>query len=164
MISWLVFVTFAVVAIVFHKRLTLVEQRLLEITTSAPRDEALAAVEPESQPPEAATLHQPLAASVDTSAAKPIAAQPQISIEEPHDEPAPRTRIDFEELFGRRLPIWAGGITLAIAGMFIVKLSIDSGLLTPPIRVIAGLLFGTVLIAAAEVAYRQEHRVRDPRV
>ena len=81
------------------------------------------------------------------------------------DEPGKRGfALNFEDLFGRRLPIWAGGITLAVAGMLIVKLSIDSGLLTPPIRVIAGLLFGTVLIAGAEAALRFEERVRDPRV
>jgi uncharacterized membrane protein len=67
-------------------------------------------------------------------------------------------------LFGRLLPIWAGGITLAVAGMLIVKLSIDSGLVTPPIRVLAGLLFGTMLIVSAELALRFEKRVRDARV
>jgi uncharacterized membrane protein len=70
----------------------------------------------------------------------------------------------FEELFGRRLPIWAGGITLAVAGMLIVKLSIESGLVTPPIRVISGLLFGAFLIVGAELALRFEERIRDPRV
>ncbi|HYC95281.1 MAG TPA: DUF2339 domain-containing protein, partial [Sphingomicrobium sp.] len=70
----------------------------------------------------------------------------------------------FEELFGRRLPIWAGGITLAVAGMLIVKLSIEAGLLSPPVRVIMGSIFGLALIGAAELALRQEERVRDERV
>jgi uncharacterized membrane protein len=70
----------------------------------------------------------------------------------------------FEELFGRRLPIWAGGITLAVAGMLIVKLSIEAGLLSPPVRVFMGLAFGTALIGAAELALRQEAKVRDARV
>jgi len=69
----------------------------------------------------------------------------------------------FEELFGRRLPIWAGGITLAVAGMLIVKLSIEAGLLSPPVRVITGSIFGFALIGAAELALRQEERVRDAR-
>lgn len=70
----------------------------------------------------------------------------------------------FEDLFGRRLPIWAGGVTLAVAGILLVKYSIDTGLLSPVIRVILGLLFGGGLIAAAEGALRQEERLRDPRV
>ena len=67
-------------------------------------------------------------------------------------------------MFGRKLPIWAGGVTLAVCGFLIVKYSIDAGLLSPLVRVIFGLLFGTGLIAGAEAALRQEHRVRDPRV
>jgi uncharacterized membrane protein len=80
-----------------------------------------------------------------------------------HDEPSPSS-FSFEELFGRRLPIWAGGITLAVAGMLIVKLSIEAGLLSPPVRVIMGSIFGFALIGAAELALRQEERVRDERV
>jgi uncharacterized membrane protein len=75
-----------------------------------------------------------------------------------------RASLGFEELFGRRLPIWAGGITLAVAGMLIVKLSIEAGLLSPPVRVIMGSIFGVALIGAAELALRQDERVRDDRV
>ncbi len=70
----------------------------------------------------------------------------------------------FEELFGRRLPIWAGGITLAVAGILLVKYSIDANLLPPSVRVILGLLFGSALIGGAEATLRQRERVRDDRV
>lgn len=70
----------------------------------------------------------------------------------------------FEDLFGRRLPIWAGGITLAVAGVLIVKYAIDSGLLTHWVRVLGGFLFGAALIAGAEAAMRNESIVRDARV
>lgn len=73
-------------------------------------------------------------------------------------------KFDFEDIFGRRLPIWAGGITLALAGIFMVRFSIEAGLLTPPVRVALSFLFGFALLAAAEAAYRFEDRVRDPRV
>src|SRR3546814_13546395 len=53
-----------------------------------------------------------------------------------------RPSFSFEELFGRRLPIWAGGVTLAVAGVLLVKYSIDAGLLPPLVRVVLGLLFG----------------------
>ena len=76
-----------------------------------------------------------------------------------------RTRsFSFEDVFGRRLPIWAGGITLAIAGMLIVKYSIDAGLVSPIVRVVSGLIFGFALIGGAEAALRADARVRDPRV
>lgn len=70
----------------------------------------------------------------------------------------------FENLFGRQLPIWAGGITLAVAGVLLVKYSIDAGLLSPLVRCLVGLLFGAGLIGGAEAALRHDARVRDPRV
>lgn len=91
-----------------------------------------------------------------------------------HDEPAPehprakRMSINFEELFGRKLPIWAGGITLAIAGIFIVKYAIDAGffgrVFTPPVQAACGALFGLGLIGGAEWAWRKRDKVDDPRV
>lgn len=78
--------------------------------------------------------------------------------------PSPARTMSFEDIFGRRLPIWAGGITLAICGALIVKYSVDSGLLSPLVRVVAALLFGLGLIAGAEAARQNQDRVRDPRV
>lgn len=72
--------------------------------------------------------------------------------------------INFEEFFGRQLPIWAGGITLAIAGVLIAKYASDNGVLTPLVKIIFGFLFGGALIAGAEIAYRKEDWVADPRV
>lgn len=117
-------------------------------------------------------------------AAKPVApvAMPEPA-PEPEPESAPAGAVNaqparetpvqpessgFEELFGRKLPIWAGGITLAIAGVLIVKYAIDVGLFgrifTHGVQVICGLLFGGGLIAGAELAWRNEAQVRDVRV
>ncbi|RJG57352.1 DUF2339 domain-containing protein [Sphingobium terrigena] len=104
----------------------------------------------------------PSPAAVRDSA--PVAApDPILSPETQAASPA-RPGFAFEDLFGRRLPIWAGGITLAVAGVLLVKYSIDTGLLSPVIRLMLGLLFGGGLIVAAEGALRQEDRLRDPRV
>ncbi|MBB4860157.1 putative membrane protein [Novosphingobium chloroacetimidivorans] len=92
---------------------------------------------------------------------------------EPKVEPiAPRAErvrsrlagIGFEDLFGRKLPIWAGGLTLIVAAVLLVKYSIDSGLLSPGVRVVLGLLFGGAMIVMAEVARHREAAIRDPRV
>jgi len=80
------------------------------------------------------------------------------------EDERPPARAGFEELFGRKLPIWGGGITLAVAGMLIVKYSIDAGLLPPIVRVVMGLLFGTALIGGAEAALRFADKVGDVRV
>lgn len=82
----------------------------------------------------------------------------------PEQEPKPAFALDFEDIFGRRLPIWGGGIALAIAGIFLVRYSIESGLLTPNVRVAMSFLFGFGLIGAAEAAYRFDLRIEDERV
>ena len=76
----------------------------------------------------------------------------------------PRKRFDIEDIFGRRLPIWVGGITLAIAGVLLVRYSIEAGLVTPPVRVAMAFLFGLVLFAGAEFTYRKAEAVNDPRI
>ncbi|URW75488.1 DUF2339 domain-containing protein [Sphingomonas donggukensis] len=124
--------------------------------TPAPR--ATARIVHAAPPPESVIEEQVVAAVEPEPEPEPA---PDIPVTQP--TPAPRG-FAFEDLFGRKLPIWAGGVTLAVAGFLIVKYSIDAGLLSPLIRVLFGLTFGTALIAGAEVALRAEARVRDPRV
>lgn len=101
----------------------------------------------------------------------PLPAQAAEPEPAPASVPAPamrRAAINFEELFGRKLPIWAGGITLAIAGVLIVKYAIDQGIFarifTPGVQAVCGMLFGFGLIGAAEWAWRAREKVADPRV
>jgi uncharacterized membrane protein len=80
----------------------------------------------------------------------------------PPIEEAQAREFSLEGLFGRTLPIWAGGITLAVAGILVVKWSIDMGLVSPAVRVFMGFLFGLGLVAGAEIAIRR--RVADERI
>jgi uncharacterized membrane protein len=91
----------------------------------------------------------------------PATLEPPIKAEPPTKQPP---TIGFEELFGTKLPIWGGGITLAVAGIFIVKYSIDAGLLSPAIRVVFGLIFAVLLVAGAELARRWKETAIDPRI
>jgi uncharacterized membrane protein len=56
----------------------------------------------------------------------------------------------FEQRLVENWLVWLGGLTLALGGAFLVKLSIDYGLLTPPVRVILAVLLGIGLCAASE--------------
>ncbi len=60
-----------------------------------------------------------------------------------------KERISFEQQFGARLPVWIGGVALALAGFFMVKYSIETGLLSPTVRVVLGIIFGVGLLCAA---------------
>lgn len=59
---------------------------------------------------------------------------------------------NLEEQLGTRWPVWLGGVALFLAAAFFVKYTFDSGLLTPPIRVLLGVLFGGALLAGGEFA------------
>lgn len=58
--------------------------------------------------------------------------------------------INLEQQFGARLPVWIGGIALALAGFFLVKYSLDNNLLSPTVRITIGGLFGLGLLYAAK--------------
>jgi uncharacterized membrane protein len=120
---------------------------------------------PDAQPLQADAA--PLQPASDLNANEVFAPSPEhAEADLPVVERAPRFRLgfDFEEIFGRLLPIWGGGIALAVAGFFLVRWSIEVGMLTQSVRVALSFAFGISLIAAAEIAYRCEHRLKDERV
>ncbi|MES2751561.1 MAG: DUF2339 domain-containing protein [Pseudomonadota bacterium] len=71
-------------------------------------------------------------------------------------EPAAQAGPGFEERLGTRWVVWVGGLTLALGGVFLVKYSIEAGLLGPGVRVLLGGLFALALLATGEYARRKE--------
>ena len=69
----------------------------------------------------------------------------------------------FERLVAGRLLIWLGGIALVLAAIFLIRYSIEVGLITPAARMAGAGLFGLVLIAAGEWA-RRGRLADDPRI
>ncbi len=57
---------------------------------------------------------------------------------------------NIEQHLATRWPVWVGGVALALAGFFLVKYSIEIGLLNPLNRVVLGILFGAGMLFAAE--------------
>jgi uncharacterized membrane protein len=58
-------------------------------------------------------------------------------------------KISFEQQFAARMPVWIGGIALALAGFFMVKYSVENNLLSPVVRVTLGAVLGVALIYSA---------------
>ena len=54
----------------------------------------------------------------------------------------------FERQFGGEAFVWVGAVALAFAGFFLVKYSIETGLLSPTVRVAMGIIFGIGLLFA----------------
>lgn len=93
--------------------------------------------------------------------------QPAVVEDEPEFEPlpaaaraqtaasAPAPAESLENLLGARWAVWAGGLALALGGVFLVRYSIESGLLGPGVRLTLAALFGLALIAVGELIRRK---------
>jgi uncharacterized membrane protein len=93
------------------------------------------------------------------------------SLLEPQPEPSfknPLAGASFEDLVGGKLPIWIGGIALVFAGFFLVRYTIEAGLLGPGARSVLATIFALMLIALSEFGGRLPKIgasfVDDPRV
>lgn len=62
---------------------------------------------------------------------------------------------NLEETIGSLWAVWVGGLALALGAVFLVKFSIEKGLLSPGVRIFLGLLFSAVLIALGEWSRRR---------
>jgi uncharacterized membrane protein len=71
--------------------------------------------------------------------------------------PLPTAPPGFEERIGTRWVVWLGGLTLALGGFFMVRYSIDAGLLGHGVRTLLGGAFALALLAAGEWTRRKEN-------
>jgi uncharacterized membrane protein len=164
----LAFPVAAIVALVkalsAHERIRQLEARLAVLdgraaAPGAPIAAPAAAPQP-ARPAEpkveaaAAPQAQPAKASEDAKwkvqSAAPAGAPP----EAPAAKPAGP---GLEERFGTRWTVWVGGLALALGGIFLVRYSIEQGLLGPAVRVFLGGLLAAALVAAGEWARRKEN-------
>jgi uncharacterized membrane protein len=74
----------------------------------------------------------------------------------PAPVPAPAPGPGFEERIGTRWVVWIGGLTLALGGFFMVRYSIEAGLLGPGVRTLLGGAFALALLAAGEWTRRKQ--------
>lgn len=87
------------------------------------------------------------------SRGEPVAARP--SGLTTVDAVAPRQKESLESRLGARWAVWVGGIALALGGIFMVKYSIDAGLLSPAVRLFMAAAFGLALMAIGEFVRRR---------
>jgi uncharacterized membrane protein len=138
------------------RRVSALEQGA-EIATGQPVEAPAAAPEPEPRPepeiPEEFDLEK-VTASVATPptapAEKPAAPEPPPPPSAQPTPPAPPTTVGLERQLGTRVAVWLGAIALALAGGFLVKYSVEQGLIGPATRIVLGLIFGVALLGVGE--------------
>ena len=112
--------------------------------------------------PAATPLTAPASSPIAPGPAAPSEPEPAIAASAPVAPPptAPAAvaapGMSFEERLGTQWAVWVGGLALALGGIFLVRYSIEQGLLGPPVRIALGALLAVALIAAGEWARRSE--------
>ncbi len=69
---------------------------------------------------------------------------------------APREYGDIERRFGTQWVVWIGGLALALGGIFLVRYTIEAGLIGPGMRIILGALLALALVGLGEFTRRRE--------
>jgi uncharacterized membrane protein len=152
----------AIVAVIFARK-ALNQTAALRARLELMETNASSAAAATPMPPPLPVQEAPIAASAsdqirikttETEAppSQPAPPPPIPDIPAAASQPAP----GFEERIGTRWVVWVGGLTLALGGFFMVRYSIDAGLLGPGVRTLLGGLFALALLAAGEWTRRKE--------
>lgn len=115
---------------------------------------------------ETVTASEPIAeAPAAIAEPAPVESDPgsiEVAAREIESEPAARLpsrkgreKESLESNLGARWAVWVGGVALAFGGIFLIRYSIESGLLGPAARIALAFLFGLLLIGAGEVIRRR---------
>ena len=111
-----------------------------------------------AEPPKAAPAAPTPTPSVWSDA--PVKAPPSPSTAAAPAKPAaPRQRFSLEQALGARAFAWVGALAIALAGVFLVKYSIDQGYLDPPVRIVLATLLGVALLGVGEWLRGRDSRI-----
>jgi len=136
-----------VLAIRANLKLGALEREILKLR-------AALAARPQAAPqvaPIAPAVAEPVPSLVE--APEPVSEPSAVPATEPASEPTPpppapaKPKQGLEEKLGGRIFVYIGAVMLALAGAFLVKYSIDVGLLSPAVRVFLGILLGMIVIS-----------------
>jgi uncharacterized membrane protein len=119
------------------------QQRIARLEASQP-------LEPPATPPRAPEA--PPAATEPPAAIEPPAVKRPV----PPPAAAAPARATLEERFGTQWVVWIGGLALALGAIFLVRYTVEQGLLGPGVRIFLAALFAAALIAAGEWTRRNE--------
>ena len=154
----------AIVAFIFARKafnqVAALRARLdaLEISAPAAATMAVPPPLPADEAPIAPSAVNETGAETAEAASPPVqpGPTPQETSELPVPPPLPQPGPGFEERIGTRWVVWVGGLTLALGGFFMVRYSIEAGLLGPGVRTLLGGAFALALLIAGEWMRRKE--------
>jgi uncharacterized membrane protein len=143
-----------IMAVSSRDRLRRLEVRLTALEGRIAAGPAAAPVE--AEPAAASEMPPPFVPGEEPSAQPEEPDAVDAPPEPPPPPPPAKPRAGFEERFGTQWVVWVGGLALALGGLFLVRYSIEQGLLGPAVRIALGGLFALALLAAGEWTRRKE--------
>ena len=163
-IGFLALVALLVIVLRMRSRLSLLEatvNRLAAVIPPAPAISAAPVIgaQQADTPRAAPTIPAPVAAQ--PAEAERVAAEPAAETAGPaagtQSAPTPlREYGDFERRFGTQWVVWIGGLALALGGIFLVRYTIEAGLIGPGMRITLGGLLALALVGLGEFTRRRE--------
>ncbi|MGZ0708076.1 DUF2339 domain-containing protein [Coraliomargarita sp. W4R53] len=103
---------------------------------------------------------RPASESADRAA---LRVSPELSPSESKSSAEPAAPVEAQDWFSK-IAVWVGGIALLMAGFYMIKYSIDSGLLTPVVRLCLTAGFGVLLCVAGFVIGIKSSLVANERI
>ncbi len=157
----------AILVFVARRRLRTLTQRIVKVEAdiAAIRGDIDALARGQAGPAGLPAAAPQLATQVEQVAAAPRAPSQPASVPPvwaAHDvQPPPPAGPSLEERLGAHWAVLVGGLALALGGIFLVRYSIEAGLLGPGVRVILGGILALILIGLGEKTRRGEilHRI-----
>jgi len=134
-------------------RVAALEERGPVVAPAAPARVAAPPVM-QARPPAPAAPPQPPEIAPPTVPPPPVQA-PAAPASAPAVAAAPASTT-LEERFGTQWVVWIGGLALALGGIFLVRYSVEQGLIGPAVRILLAGLFAAILIGAGEWTRRKE--------
>jgi uncharacterized membrane protein len=159
------------------KRLETLERRAGIDSTEAERAAVLSAFQPAQpfappppapppapEPPPEPSAPAPPVEPVAPVAAAPAAPEPPPEAPPPTTAPPPPAGESLESKIGARWTVLVGGLALALGAIFLVRYSIEQGLIGPAMRIALGALLSLVLFTAGEWLRRRDKALALPPV
>jgi uncharacterized membrane protein len=166
-IGFLALVALLVIVLRMRSRLLLLEAAVSRLDAlipqaATPASPAALRTEPQETVPPQSAAATPVQASATPPEADMTAPEPAQDLAGPRNAataaaPAPpREYGDFERRFGTQWVVWVGGLALALGGIFLVRYTIEAGLIGPGMRIILGGLLALALVGLGEFTRRRE--------
>src|SRR5581483_3431201 len=130
--------------------------RTLERCSTAAPPPPQAAPQPTARLEETASAITPPATFECSESTASNQAPPPAPTAVPLSPTAAEPPVGFEERVGTRWVVWIGGIALALGGIFLVRYTIEQGLIGPHVRILLGTLLALTLVVAGEWQRRSE--------